>query len=127
MAERIIQTADISGIEQRLDVTLDGIKAVRTGVDNVDVRVQQVNDEITQLAQEFNAFIKRQEFANNKINAQTRLNDVRAEVERKFGHYNKVRRSTTGILQADDLGIVRKSAVTDAAESRIKIGSELSG
>ena len=117
MAERIIQTADISGIEQRLDVTLDGIKAVRTGVDNVDVRVQQVNDEITQLAQEFNAFIKRQEFANNKINAQTRLNDVRAEVERKFGHYNKVRRSTTGILQADDLGIVRKSAVTDAAES----------
>ena len=117
MAERVIQTADITGIERRLDATIDGIQVIATGVGGVDTKVEQVNDELSKLTADFHAYVKRQEFTNNKLNAQTVLADVRAEIERKFGHYNKVRRSTTGILQADDLGIVRKSAVTDAAEN----------
>ena len=117
MAERIIQTADLSAIENRLDAAMRGIEVIATGLDDVDTKVIKVNDELSRLAADFNAYVRRQEFANNKLQAQSVLNDVRAEIERKYGHYNRVRRSTTGILQADDLGIVRKAAVTDAAES----------
>ena len=117
MAERIIQTADLSAIENRLDAAMRGIEVIATGLDDVDTKVVKVNDELSRLAADFNAYVRRQEFANNKLQAQSVLNDVRAEIERKYGHYNRVRRSTTGILQADDLGIVRKAAVTDAAES----------
>ena len=117
MSDRVIQVADISGIERRLDATIDEISMVATGVGSVDTKVVKVNDEVSKLAADFHEFVRRQTFSNNKMQAQSVLNDVRAELERKYGHYNRVRRSTTGILQADDLGIVRKSAVTDAAES----------
>ena len=41
---------------------------------------------------------------------------IRQELEKKYGHYDIVRRTTTGILQADDLGIVKKDTISTATE-----------
>ena len=59
-------------------------------------------------ASEFHDFVQLQMKANAKSNAQQRLIQIRQEIEKKYGHYDIVRRTTTGILQADDLGIVKK-------------------
>ncbi len=37
-------------------------------------------------------------------------------MEKRFGHYDIVRRTTTGILQADDIGIVKKDTISNATE-----------
>lgn len=41
---------------------------------------------------------------------------IRQELEKKYGHYDIVRRTTTGILQADDIGIVKKDTISNATE-----------
>ena len=48
--------------------------------------------------------------------AETRLVKIRQELEKKYGHYDIVRRTTTGILQADDIGIVKKDTISNATE-----------
>ena len=89
MAERMIQAAEFSAIENRLDAAMRGIEVIATGLDDVDTKVVKVNDELSRLAADFNAYVRRQEFANNKLQAQSVLNDVRAEIERKYGHYRQ--------------------------------------
>lgn len=57
-----------------------------------------------------------QQKANRLGQAETRLVKIRQEIENKYGHYDIVRRTTTGILQADDLGIVKKETISTATE-----------
>ena len=57
MAERIIQTADLSAIENRLDAAMRGIEVIATGLDDVDTKVVKVNDELSRLAADFNALL----------------------------------------------------------------------
>lgn len=47
--------------------------------------------------------------------AQAALLDVRAELDREFGHYQAVRRSATGVLRALDTGIVAAAALLEVA------------
>ena len=62
------------------------------------------------------AFVSAQVRANRLGQAETRLVKIRQELEKKYGHYDLVRRTTTGILQADDLGIVKKDTISSATE-----------
>jgi hypothetical protein len=48
--------------------------------------------------------------------AEIKLVRVRQELEQKYGHYDQVRRTATGILQAIDLSLVRSSVVKSVTE-----------
>jgi hypothetical protein len=48
--------------------------------------------------------------------AEIKLVRVRQELEQKYGHYDQVRRTATGILQAIDLSLVRSSIVKSVTE-----------
>lgn len=92
-------------------------------IDTVDVRVKEVdgnvkiiNSKVEQLAEDFNNFVNLQTRANRLGQAETRLVKIRQELEKRYGHYDLVRRTTTGILQANDLGLVKKSTITNASE-----------
>ncbi|KAB7790275.1 hypothetical protein [Bifidobacterium leontopitheci] len=92
-------------------------------IDTVDVRVKEVdgnvkiiNSKVEQLAEDFDNFVNMQTKANRLGQAETRLVKIRQELEKKYGHYDLVRRTTTGILQANDLGLVKKSTITNASE-----------
>ena len=102
MAEKIIQQADLRTIENNLR--------------SIHENLQIVYDEIGSLAQEFHEFVNLQQKANRLGQAETRLVKIRQEIEKKYGHYDIVRRTTTGILQADDLGIVKKETISTATE-----------
>ena len=80
------------------------------------INVKVVYDEVGKLARDFYAFVSAQVRANRLGQAETRLVKIRQELEKKYGHYDLVRRTTTGILQADDLGIVKKDTISSATE-----------
>ena len=82
----------------------------------VNDNVKVVYDEVGKLARDFYAFVSAQVRANRLGQAETRLVKIRQELEKKYGHYDLVRRTTTGILQADDLGIVKKDTISSATE-----------
>lgn len=114
--ERIILQADLSQIANNLGVIHDDLRVINSGVGTVDSNVRVVYDELGALAQEFHDFVQIQQRANRLGQAETRLVKIRQELEKKYGHYDIVRRTTTGILQADDLGIVKKDTISNATE-----------
>ena len=116
MAERIIHQADLRAIESNLRSIHEGLQTIDARVDVANENLQIVYDEIGSLAQEFHEFVNIQQKANRLGQAETRLVKVRQEIEKKYGHYDIVRRTTTGILQADDLGIVKKETSSTATE-----------
>lgn len=99
------------------------VATVDNKVDNVNRNVQIVDNDIKiadshvqQLAQDFNDFVIVQMKQNRLLRAETKLVQIRQEIEKKFGHYDVVRRTTTGILQAADLKIVRKELIRTVTE-----------
>lgn len=111
-----ISAANLSFIERNLGAIHQDLELIDSGVGTVNNNVKVVYSEIEALAQEFHDFVQIQVKANAKSNAQQQLIRIRQEMEKKFGHYDIVRRTTTGILQADDLGIVKKDTISNATE-----------
>lgn len=123
MANYQISSADLSGIESglrainnNLGTLNNNIEVVDRNVDTVNNNVKVVYDEIGALARDFHDFVQLQVRANALSKAQQRIIQIRQEMEKRFGHYDIVRRTTTGILQADDIGIVKKDTISNATE-----------
>lgn len=123
MAEYSISSANLNAIERSLSNINSNISTLNDNLGVVDNHVDQVNsnvkvvyDEVGALAREFRDFVQLQVRANAKSNSRQRLIQIRQELEKRFGHYDIVRRTTTGILQADDLGIVKKDTISSATE-----------
>lgn len=123
MADYAISSANLSAIENglrainnNLGTLNNNIEVVDRNVDTVSNNVKVVYDEIGALARDFHNFVQLQVRANALSKAQQRIIQIRQEMEKRFGHYDIVRRTTTGILQADDIGIVKKDTISNATE-----------
>ena len=123
MADYAISAANLSYIERNLgeigrslEVIHDDVGTVNQNVGSVNQNVRVVYDELGQLARDFKIYVQKQEMTNRLQTAEVRLVKIRQELETKYGHYAVIRRTTTGILQANDLGIVRKETITNATE-----------
>lgn len=115
MADYAISSANLSAIESglrainnNLGTLNDNLEVIDNNVDRVNDNVKVVYDEVGALARDFHNFVQIQIRANALSKAQQRVIQIRQEMEKRFGHYDIVRRTTTGILQADDIGIVKK-------------------
>ena len=123
MSDYMISYANLNGIERSLNTINNNIGTLNANIDVVGSNVKLTNDnvkvvfdEVSALARDFHDFVQMQMRANAKSNSQQRLIQIRQEIEKRFGHYDIVRRTTTGILQADDLAIVKKSTISNATE-----------
>lgn len=114
--EYAISAANLNYIEKSLTAIHSDLEVVNSGVSKVDDNVMIVYSEIGALAKEFHDFVQTQERANAVAKAQQRVTQIRQEMEKRFGHYDIVRRTTIGILQADDIGIVRRDTISTATE-----------
>ena len=114
--ERVIAQANLTWIENNLNAIHSDLEVIDSNVDTVNNNVSVIYDEIGSLAKDFREFVENQQKANRLGQAETRLVKIRQELEKKYGHYDIVRRTTTGILQADDIGIVRKDTISNATE-----------
>lgn len=114
--ERLIRQADLNQIAKNLGSINDNLRTVDSRVGKVNDNVRVVYNEIDSLAKEFHDFVNIQQKANRLGQAETRLVKIRQELEKKYGHYDIIRRTTIGILQADDLGIVKRETISNATE-----------
>jgi len=123
MSDYVVRYADLSAIQHsinnlnnNLHVVNENILSTNRRVDTVDENVRVVFDQLSSLARDFYEFVREQNLKDNKSDSQQTLIRLNQEAEKRFGHYEIVRRTTTGILQADDLGLVRKETITTATE-----------
>lgn len=96
-----------------LDAQLDSLTR---NVTSLDASLESLQGNLGSLSRQFAAFVQEDRLARNMQFAQSSLIDVRAQRDRRFGHYESVRRSTIGMLQAMDAGVVTEAALRHAAE-----------
>ena len=102
MAERIVQSEDISDIRRALREQGSVIVGIVQQVNSVDKRLDTVHGDIVKFRKLFDDFLEKDVKAKNLQLAQTRLIEIRQKLDREFGFYNELRRRATGILQAAD-------------------------
>lgn len=108
--------SELRSIDVRLQNVSSNVDAVRGEVANVQQNVSIVQSDVQILSKDFLDFVKVSENRYNMSLAETRLIKINQELDKKFGHYDEVRRMTTGILQATDLGIIRGETMTSLTE-----------
>ena len=119
MSDKLISRADLSLIERSLSNLAGSIDYVNNRVDQVDDNVKIVYNEVEKLANEFREYAEIQSLANRKAEAKMNLSAIRDKLKDNFGHYDVVRRTATGILQANDLAIVKSSMLSHVTEKQM--------
>ena len=120
MSDKLISRADLSLIERSLSNLAGSVDYVNNRVDQVDDNVKIVYNEVEKLANEFREYVEMQSLANRKAEAKMNLSAIRDKLKDNFGHYDVVRRTATGILQANDLAIVKKELISSITEKQMK-------
>ena len=102
--------SELNAIQRNIDITNNNVQIVNSRVDEVDEKVLVIYREML-------AFIREQRMANRLNQAETRIGTIRQELEKKYGHYDNIRRTVIGILEANDLALVRQSTIATASEN----------
>lgn len=114
--ERIISQANLSYIERNLNVLAGQIETVAEQVNHVDNSIKVVYSQVEKLANEFQRYVEQDIQDKSLQRALTEIIRVRQEIKNRYGHYEEVRRHTTGILQATDLSVVKKDTISKCTE-----------
>jgi hypothetical protein len=110
------QVADVERLVLRLE---QGVGQVGLQVAHVGQQNQDTLNRIDTLAREIAVFRLENERAGNVQRAATEIVGVKAELDRQYGHYNKVRRVALGILEGFDQGLISESQVRGVSETLV--------
>ena len=116
MSDTIYIEPDLSYLEDRLDALGDFVGAAQSEIHAVGRSVDDLREDVTSLTQDFHSYAAKQELTNRIQLAEIRLVKLRQEIEHRFGHYAEIRRMARGILEANDLAVVRRDTLRAAAE-----------
>ena len=116
MSDTIYIEPDLSYLEDRLDALGDFVGAAHSEIHAVGRSVDDLREDVTSLTQDFHAYAAKQDLTNRIQLAEIRLVKLRQEIEQRFGHYAEIRRMARGILEANDLAVVRQDTLRAAAE-----------
>lgn len=106
----------INRLERNLDVINTNVGAVSEQVVAVYHQQELTKDRLADLHQQFQEFVAADRKDKQKQFAATEVVRVRQEIEQRFGHHEVVRRTTTGILQATDLQMIRQNTIHTVTE-----------
>ncbi|EEQ49193.1 hypothetical protein [Selenomonas flueggei] len=116
MSDTIYIEPDLSYLEDRLDALGDFVGAAQSEIHAVGRSVDDLRGDVETLTQDFHTYAAKQELTNRIQLAEIRLVKLRQEIEHRFGHYAEIRRMARGILEANDLAVVRQDTLRAAAE-----------
>ena len=92
---------------------IDGVQAHLGAVRN---DLQLARTELAGLREEFRQFVEETIRAAAVQQSQVKVVDLKARLDREFGHYSVVRRTSVGLLQGFDVGNISNAVATNVAE-----------
>jgi len=115
-------TLNLAPITRQLD-EIQSAMATRSDVDQVSSMVTEVSgtlrstqDQLAELQRQFAEYVQQARRTAAVQRAETKLGTLKADLEREYGHYKVVRRSSIGLLQAFDIGNVSESTAGQVSE-----------
>lgn len=92
------------------------VGAVNVAVGQTHADLKLARDELKLLTQEFKEFVGEAQRTARVQRSETKVGNLQDQLDREFGHYDVVRRTSVGILQAFDIGNVSQSSVRNITE-----------
>lgn len=126
MSTLAISAANLETLENNLHTLANNVGDVYQSVSNVtghvndiDSKVTSVTENVKTLEEEIKSFML--EIRENSIvgNARQTILMDQAELDKKFGHYDEIRRKINGILQSTDLNAIKKSTMLSISEQTL--------
>lgn len=102
---------EVAGVAAAVAATNGNVSNVGRKVDQVYAKLEQAEKEIRDIKKMLDYMLYDQQMKHNLSVAETRIVKIRQELERKYGNYAKIRSTAVGILQATDVGIVKKDTI----------------
>lgn len=106
----------LNALQQNLEVINNNVAMVNQSVDHVAAQQEVTKDRLEALYSEFSAFVAADIKHKAKQYAATELATVQQDIEKRFGAYDRVRKTTVGILQATDVQVVRQETMHAVGE-----------
>ena len=118
-----VSYANLSEIERALTAINNNIATVNSNVgalsdiqQTMAYKQDAMEAELKQLSEAFADFIAQDAKHKNLQLAETRIGNLRQELQIKFGYYAEIRRMATGILQGVDAGLVGNETIKSSTE-----------
>lgn len=92
------------------------VSNVKGDVGQVRSDLSSTTRELLELKQQFDEWVGESRRTAAVQRAETVVGNLKADLDRQFGHYNVVRRSSIGTLEALDLGLVTNKTVQQVSE-----------
>ncbi|SBV05634.1 hypothetical protein YW5DRAFT_03033 [Streptomyces sp. Ncost-T6T-1] len=102
------QVSQLTSLVNQLD---QGLVAVSGQVAGVEATQRDTRDSLQKLRDDFQEFVRSSQLADAIQRAETRIGVIQDRIEHDFGHHKVVRRTTVGLLQAFDTGLVSEESV----------------
>jgi hypothetical protein len=106
MSDYEISYADLSAIENALSSISSNVSDVTSELENISFKQDKFESDLERLANAFADFVEADLKHKSLQLAETRVGNLRQELQIKFGYYSEIRRMATGILQGVDTGVV---------------------
>jgi len=108
---RIGRQVEVMGAE--LAVKIENVSS-EVGVVRRDLHL--TSDELKALRKEFEAYVQLAVRTANVQRSETKIGNLEAQLQKEYGHYSVVRRTSVGLLQAFDIGNGSNTTATAVAE-----------
>src|SRR6266542_3171209 len=119
----IVSTTDISSVIRAVNSignavgTIDNnISVIGGEIDVLNVKQDQLENDIKLLMQLFNEYVEADKKQKNLQLAETRLGNIRQDLQIKYGYYAEVRRMSVGILQGVDHQLISEDTLRYSTE-----------
>ncbi|MGP3690418.1 hypothetical protein ACTVZO_37955 [Streptomyces sp. IBSNAI002] len=107
------QVSQLSNLVNQLDMHVANVSGQVAGVEATQ---RDTRDSLQQLRDDFQAFVRSAQLADALQRAETRIGVIQDRIEHEFGHHKVVRRTTVGLLQAFDTGLVSEESVRSVSD-----------
>lgn len=107
------QVAQVENLVVQVGRELQGVGAE---VNAISTTQQQTQSDLAKLSADFFAFVQASERRDIVQRSETRIGVLQDQLEHEFGHYKVVRRTSVGLLQAFDIGLVTEDVVRNVSE-----------
>lgn len=116
MSQQVISYADLSVINSALRSISSDMAGVHSDLGSLNFKQDQLGSELDKLATAFANFVAADGQHKALQLAETRVGNLRQDLQIKYGYYAEIRRMATGILQSVDTGIVSDDTLRFSTE-----------
>ena len=113
---RIVSQDSLEQLSRAVAGLVDDARQIQSAVSTIDRKARTLGEDITTVQAEFDAFRSFDEQQKALANAKVEVVNVRMKVKEQFGVNDDVRQYLTGILEANDVALVRQNVITNCTE-----------